>query len=85
MALRRGELLVPWADPFLGDEIWAEESVSASRWVWREELKARIRVGQWLARGLLRPQWPQLVLNSLTAWPWLGQAALRWSRGRKDI
>ena len=49
------------------------------------KFKARIRVGQWLERALLRPRWTPLALNSFTVWPWLGQAALRWSRGRKDI
>lgn|GEM_PF-1544895 len=49
------------------------------------KFKARIRVGQWLERVLLRPRWTPLALNSFTVWPWFGPAALRWSRGRKDI
>jgi hypothetical protein len=49
------------------------------------KFKARIGVGQWLERALLRPRWTPLALNSFTVWPWLGPADLRWSRGRKDI
>ena len=85
MAMRGGELLAPLADRFLLGEVQGDGLVGEWARIWRREFNTRIRLGKGLEYALLRPRLTRLALKSFTAWPWLGRAALHWSRGRKDF
>ena len=81
MALRGGEFLAPLADRFLRGDLTGEMLVGMWERVWQQEFKGRLRMGRWLEWALLQPTWTSWTLKAFKAWPWLGQTALRWSRG----